>query len=152
MTLPSESTFPETAPPKGHKVREGPNPMCEVLPLMSNPNGRQGKKPKEKYTASLAFRLSALKLQVHERYKPLQPSPLRNVVSVLDLPDVPGPDVSEVSDPSDTDSFLDSLLNSPSSCSPSPSDDGFWEPRTPTPDELDRVDGLDGTVKEGGEA
>ncbi|KAG7292752.1 hypothetical protein NEMBOFW57_002792 [Staphylotrichum longicolle] len=83
MTLPSESEFPDQEPPSEQKEK---------------------KTVWNRVKQCLEFRVSALKLEVHEHYKPLWPSPLRAVTAASDLPDP---------EPSDDAIVDDAPLNSP---------------------------------------
>jgi len=142
---PPESTLPENDPPESTYPDK---PFSDL----ESPIELKGRRPKPRYKACLKFRISALRLPVHERYKPSRPSPLRNMVSTLDLADMPGFELP------DTDIFADSLFSSPmsSASSPeSPSGDGLWEswPLGNTwgssPDKLYDSDLEEGTAEEG---
>ncbi|KAL2183910.1 hypothetical protein L209DRAFT_713853 [Thermothelomyces heterothallicus CBS 203.75] len=75
---------------------------------------------REKRVEFQQFRIRALRLPLHQRYTPLLPSPLRNVVTVSDLPENELSDAETVDDPRSNGTAMSEAASSASDGSISP--------------------------------
>ncbi|KAK4249490.1 hypothetical protein C7999DRAFT_12685 [Corynascus novoguineensis] len=101
-------------------------PQKELPHIPQQQRYAQWSNAREKRFEFQHFRVWALRLQLHQRYMPLLPSPLRNAMAASELPDTQLSDVETVDDPLSKDTALTEATSSELdySMSPGSSSDG----------------------------